>query len=424
MVASDALPLDQINLIDPRIYVEGPPHDIWKRLRHEAPVFWHKPWLPENEDAPGEFRGIVGAWHLTKYADIVQVSRDPQTFMSGRGITAYEPIHPRVSPDQISHSMIETDPPRHVRLRRLINKGFTPRQVGLAEPKVRAIVTSLLDEVANRGRCDFVVDLAAKLPLAVICEMVGVPRQDWQLMFDLTNRVLGGSDPEYQDGKSVDDTVNEGRMRMLAYFIDLIGKRQGTRGDDLLSVLLDAEIDGEKLSFQDILEFCFLLIVAGNETTRNATSGGLLALCEHPDQRQRLLEHPELLPSAVEEILRWTSPVMHMSRVATRDTEIRGVPIKAGQRIVMWYPSANRDEEVFPDGDRFDIARQPNDHIAFGIGEHFCLGAGYARLELRVMFEELFRRMPDIELDGKPERLQSSFIGGIKHMPVRFTVRE
>ncbi|HZU78101.1 MAG TPA: cytochrome P450, partial [Dehalococcoidia bacterium] len=352
----------------------------------------------------------------------IRISRDPQRFISGKG------IHLSLDPDQEARPefgqgtmMITTDPPRHVRLRRLVNKGFTPRMIARLEPHIRAIVTHVLDNVAPRGECDFVTDVAALLPLAVICDMMGVPEPDWERMFQLTNRALGFDDPEYatQPGDS-----GGAEMEIFQYFAALAAQRKGEeRRDDLLSVLLEADIDGEKLTDLELLWFCFLLIVAGNETTRNATSGGMLALIEHPDQRRLLLEDPALLPGAVEEILRWTSPVLHMARVCTADTELRGQTIRAGQKVVLWYPSANRDEDVFPDGDVFDVRRTPNDHLAFGIGEHFCLGAGLARLELRVMFEELLRRMPDIELSGPVERLRSNFIGGIKHMPVRFNPR-
>jgi len=403
--------VDNVNIIDPDQYIQGPPHEKWTLLRAKAPVFWHEPWGP-----------FPGFWAITRYNDIIRVSRDPNTFISGLGITAGDNVD---QPDpEAGHGtmMITTDPPRHVRLRRLVNKGFTPRMVATLEPHVRDIVTRIIDEIAGLGECDFVTDVASLLPLAVICDMMGVPQPDWPLMFDLTNRVLGADDPEYQTpGSNAFETSYGARMEMFGYFAAMVGQRRGKPKDDLLSVLVGADIEGDVLTDEEILFFCFLLIVAGNETTRNATSGGMLALAQHPEQRQKLLADPALLPGAIEEILRWTSPVLHMARVATADAEVGGQMIRKGQKLIMWYPSANRDESVFPEPFRFNIERSPNEHLAFGIGEHFCLGASLARLELRVMFEELSRRLPDIELAGAVERLRSNFIGGIKHMPVRFT---
>jgi cytochrome P450 len=361
------------------------------------------------------------------------VSRHPELFGSERGIVMFEPRDPdeaMLASSGNGKMLITMDPPRHVKLRRLVNKGFTPRAVAAMEPHIREITNQLLDDIAKKGRCDFVLDVSCQLPLAVICGMMGLQKEDWPLMFRLTNKVLGSGDPEYQEDVPEDQrgtpeaarmTGNMGTMQMFGFFAQLLQQRKADRKDDLVSILVESEVDGEALSDEDILWFCFLLILAGNETTRNAISGGLLALGEHPEEKAKLIAHPELMPSAVEEILRWTSPVTHMARVAMQDTEIRGQKIAQGERVVMWYPSVNRDEAVFPDGDIFNIERSPNDHLAFGIGEHFCLGAGFARLELRVMFEELFRRFPDIELDGPAERLRSTFIGGIKHLPVRFT---
>jgi cholest-4-en-3-one 26-monooxygenase len=287
-----------------------------------------------------------------------------------------------------------------------------------------------------------VTEVAAPLPLAALGRIMGVPEADWARLFALPNRLLGASDPEFQDasdggtaprgaGASIPPEIaarptahtaasqQRAGDEVFAYFADLIANRGEASRDDLIGVIVEAELDGERLNQIEILYFCLLLIVAGNETTRNAISGGLLALLEHPEQRERLVAEPALIPTAVEEILRWTSPVMYMGRLAARDTEIRGQAIRAGDRVLMWYPSANRDEEVFPDPYRFDVGRTPNEHLAFGIGEHFCLGAGLARLELRVMLEELLRRFPDLALTGAPEPLRSNFIGGIKHMPVR-----
>jgi cholest-4-en-3-one 26-monooxygenase len=406
------LTLDDINLLDSDIFAQGAPHDQWKFLRAHAPIHWQ----------PGVEGWFPGFWSITKYEDIVAISRDPATFISSHGIVIGTTPENATPAAGLGKMLITMDPPRHVRLRRLVNKGFTPRAVAAFEPHIRRITTDILDTVSPKGRCDFVTDVAAILPLAVICGMMGVPREDWGRMFELTNRVLGANDPEYQvAGGDVEETINTGHREMFGYFVRMLVERRRQRRDDLVSVLVESEIDGEKLTDEEILYFCYLLILAGNETTRNAISGGLLALFEHPDQRAQLQTDPALMPVAVEEILRWTSPVLHMTRAATRDVEMRGVTIRAGDKVALWYPSANRDEEVFPDGDVFDVDRTPNDHLAFGIGEHFCLGAGFARLELRVMFEELLRRFPDIEPDGPAERLRSIFIGGIKHLPVRFT---
>jgi cholest-4-en-3-one 26-monooxygenase len=396
------------NLADADLFLQGPPHAIWRRLRRDAPVYW---------TPAGVYPGF---WSVTTYEGVLHVSRDPATFQSEKGITMFD--DPDVPDLSRGRMMITTDPPRHVRLRRLVNKAFTPRMVATLEPHIREITTAILDDVTPKGRCDFVVDVAARLPLAVICEMMGVPSQDWDLMFRLTNMVLGSDDPEYQQaGQNGDQTAIAGSMQMFNYFAQQLQQRRAQRREDLVSVLVDADIDGEQLTDEEILFFCFLLIIAGNETTRNAISGGLLALVEHPEQFAKLRARPELLPSAIEEILRWTSPVMHMARHATRDTAILGQPIKQGEKVLMWYPSANRDEAAFADPDVFDIERTPNEHLAFGIGEHFCLGAGLARLELRVMFEEVLRRLADVHLAGPVERLRSTFIAGIKHMPVSYT---
>lgn len=405
-----SLSLSDVRLTDPDLFVQGVPHDIFRLLRREAPVHW------------SEGKRFPGFWSITRYDDIIALSRDPMTFISGKGVAMHTNPDDPVQAASLGKMMIVTDPPRHVRLRRLVNKGFTPRMVGALEGAVREVVTQIIDDVAAKGSCDFVTDIAARLPLAVICDQMGVPRADAPYLFDLTNRTLGAEDPEYQtvEGDSR-ETSFQARTEMFQYFARLLAERRRERHDDLMSVLAEAEIDGERLTDEEILFFAYLLFVTGNETTRNAICGGMLALIEHPAQRRRLLDDPSLLPSAVEEILRWISPVIHMARTATRDVELHGQTVRQGERLILWYPSANRDEAVFTDPDRFDLGRAPNDHIAFGIGEHFCLGASLARLELGVMFEELLRRLPDIDLAGPVERLRSTFIGGIKHMPVRST---
>jgi cytochrome P450 len=414
--------LAEINMGDEIMFEQGRSHEAFKVLRREAPISWTE---------GNEF--VKGWWNLVKYADVLHVSRNPQLFSSERGIVAFEPMNEEdatAAANGNGKMLITMDPPRHVKMRRLVNKAFTPRAVALWEPKIRETTNILLDGIAKKGESDFVIDVACNIPLAVICRMLGVPEEDWALMFQLTNKVLGPGDPEYQTDVPLEQrgtqeaanlTGNMGTMQMFGYYAQALQSRRITPTDDMISILCDSELDGDRLTDEDILWFCFLLILAGNETTRNAMSGGLMTLCEHPDQKAKLLNDMTLLPSAIEEILRWVSPVMHMARVALEDTQIAHQPIKKGERVVMWYPSVNRDEDVFPNSNVFDITRTPNEHLAFGIGEHFCLGAGFAKLELRVLYEEMFRRMPDIEMSGPAERLRSTFIGGIKHLPVRFT---
>ena len=421
-----------VNLSSLGLFEREEAHEILRMLRREDPVHWNE----------GDERSN-GYWSLTKYEDILYVSRHPEIFSSAQGIAG-----PGLRPELIQQlladpatagqvqntgnvSIITMDPPRHVKMRRLVNKGFTPRAVNAMEDQIRQVTNEILDEIAKQGTCDFVTDVAAQLPLAVICGMAGLEKKDWPMMFELTNSVLGSSDPEYQtdvpedqrgSAEAARQTGMMGRMKMIQYFKEVLDDRRANpREGDLVSILLESEVDGEKLTEGDILAFCFLLILAGNETTRNAISGGLHALCQNPDQKAKLLNDMTLMDSAVEEICRWTSPLHHMSRYVMSDVELGGKQIKQGERVLMWYLSANRDEAMFNDPYTFDIARTPNEHLAFGIGEHFCLGAGFARKELRVMFEELFRRFPDIEMTGPPERLRSNFINGIKHMPVRFT---
>jgi len=286
------------------------------------------------------------------------------------------------------------------------------------EPHIRDLTRSIIDAVASRGACDFVTDIAAELPLQVIAEMMGIPVEDRHMLFEWSNRLIGFDDPEFQtsleDGKLA-------AMEMWGYAHQLAEKRKAHPQDDLVSALMQAEVDGEHLTEMEFDAFFILLAVAGNETTRNLISGGMLALLEHPAERDRLLNDMSLLPPAVEEMLRWVTAVNHFRRTTTADTQIRGQKIREGEKVVVFYPSANRDEEVFPQPQKFDVSRSPNEHLAFGIGEHFCLGSNLARMEIRIMFEEILRRLPDIELSGPVRRLRSNFINGIKEMPIRFT---
>jgi cholest-4-en-3-one 26-monooxygenase len=397
--------LGDVDLFNPDTYVRGVPHEAFRLLRKEAPVYFQT-----------EPKGR-GYWALTKYQDVVMVSKDPGRFSSFRGGTNIEDYPPE-DLSLIQLIMVNMDPPQHSKFRKLVRQGFTPRMIARLEPAIRACTNQIIDAVVERGECDFVTSIAAELPLQVIAELMGIPQDDRHKVFDWSNRLIGFDDPEFQttpeDGKMA-------AMEMWQYANELGAARIGQGGEDLVTVLMNGEVDGEKLTEMEFDSFFLLLAVAGNETTRNAISGGMIALMEHPDQRARLLADPSLVLTAVEEILRWTAPVMYFRRTATQDLEIRGQKIRENEKVCVYYSSANRDEEVFPNGDTFDVGRTPNDHLSFGIGEHFCLGNNLARLEMRIAFEELLRRLPDIELAAPFRRLRSNFINGYKSIPVKFT---
>jgi cytochrome P450 len=379
-------------------------------LRAEAPVFWH-------ERKPG-----AGFWSITRYDDALKVYHDPDTYSSERGVSlVFSAAGASEEQSGFGQMMIMTDPPRHGKIRSLINRRLTPRAVNEFEPHIRQITSDVIDAVIEKGECDFDVDVAGKLPTAVICDMMGIPREYWDVMFALGNQSIGTADPEYQQGRTAAETGMAAEAQIFGYFSKWIDERRKKPGDDLISSFVHGDVDGTKLTDLEVLFNCFLLIIGGQETTRNATSGGILALVENPAEHAKLTKDPSLLTVAMEEFLRWTSPVTHIMRTATKDAEIRGQRIRSGDKVVIWNASANRDESVFPNPDTFDIVRTPNDHLAFGHGEHFCIGANLARLELRVMIEEVMRRMPDLELAGPVERLRSNFVAGIKHMPVRFS---
>jgi cytochrome P450 len=312
------------------------------------------------------------------------------------------------------------DPPRHTKLRLLVNKGFTPRMIGKLHERIRDIAGEIADRVVERGECDFVVDVAAELPLQVIAEMMGVPKEDRHKVFEWSNRMIGNEDPEYA---TTEEDVEAAFVEMFMYANDLASEKRAHPGDDIISVLLAAEVEGERLTDLEFDVFFELLAVAGNETTRNLISHGMLALVEHPDERAKLLADPSLLPAAVDEMLRYASPVMYMRRTAQSDATLHGETIKEGDKVALWYIAADHDPDVFPDPHRFDISRAPaDDSVAFGGGgPHFCLGSHLARLEINVMFEELLKRVPQMELSGSVSRLRSNFINGIKHMPLTVT---
>ncbi|WP_436793885.1 cytochrome P450 [Actinospongicola halichondriae] len=404
---------DDIDLLDRDRFTEGIPHEWFAWIRANEPVFHHAE--PEGP----------GFWVISRHADIVTCNRDAKTFSSDSDNGGVLDLEERELSEFEKNQgdaklMLMMDPPEHTRHRKLVNRGFTPRMIGLLEPHIRELTKRILDEAIVRRECDFVVDIAAELPLEVIAELIGVPHQDRHKIFEWSNRFVGSDDPEYFVGE---EKIQEAQVEMFLYAQALAEARRDDPHDDIVTTLLAAEVDGEQLSDMDFNLFFLLLAVAGNETTRNAISHGMNAFLDNPDQWALLVEDPAgRIETATEEILRWASPVLYFRRTAMRDMELDGTQIREGDKLSLWYISANRDETVFDDPYTFDITRDPNPHIAFGGGgPHFCLGAQLARLEIRVLFEELARRVPVLARTGDADLLRSNFIGGIKHLPVRLT---
>lgn len=401
-----AVDLAEIDLTDSANFVEAVPHHWFAELRRQDPVHWH-----EEADGPG-------FWAVTKYDDCVTVNRDYEHFSSAKKATFIWEIDDELLAQQ-QLMMLNMDPPLHTRYRRLVNKGFTPRMVNQLEQKIHQTADDIIDAVIEKGECDFVTDISAELPLVVIADLLGVPQDDRHNMFDWSNRMIGQEDPEYQITAEV---AQQSAMELYAYAAQLYAKKRENPHEDLMSVLTEVEMEGEKLSELELELFFLLLTVAGNETTRNLMSGAMHAFFQYPDQWAKLRQDRSLLPSAIEEMLRFVSPVMNFRRQTTEPFELRGRTIEADQKVVFFHSSANRDEDVFEDPDRFDISRNPNPHMAFGGGgPHFCLGHNLARMEIRVMYEHLLDRMPDVHQDGEAQRLQSAFINGVKHLPIAFS---
>ena len=391
--------------------------DDLARYRAECPIsFWPEQQLPPELGIPSG----PGAWVLTRHADILEVSRKPEVFSSANGITLLD-APPEFN--EFFNSIIAMDDPRHARLRRLVSPGFTPKMLKRLEDSVQDVAATIVDEVCERGQVDFVVDIAAALPLRIVCDLMGIPDRHYERVFECSNVILGAGDPEYvADIGDILTAIFNAGMELAQIMEEVAASKVGGDGDDLTSILVNAEVDGDALSHSDIASFFVLLAVAGNETTRNAISWGMKYLTDNPDQRRIWAEDFDAVaPTAVEEIVRLASPVTYMRRTLTTDTTLGGVEMAAGDKLCMFYLAANRDEAVFDDPYRFDVRRDPNNHCGFGgPGPHFCMGAHLARREITVMFRELFDRLPDIEV-GEPERLSSSFIHGIKHMPATFT---
>jgi len=403
----DVAPVD---LTDSRNFVHGVPYEWFAYLRRHAPAYWH-------EEAGGP-----GFWAVTRHEDCVAVNRDAEKYSSARrGVFLWDLEEEQLEQQRLM--MVTMDPPLHTRYRRLVNKGFTPRTINELEQRIHVVADEIIDGVCEQGSADFVIDVAAELPLVVLAELLGVPAEDRDRMFDWSNRMIGREDDEYRGEQDVaEENAALAAAELFGYAAELYQKKRLDPHTDLMSVLTQVELDGEKLSELELDLFFMLLAVAGNETTRNLMSGAMVAFSEFPDQWDRLRRDRSLLPSAVEEMLRFVTPVMNFRRQTTEEVEIAGQKIKEGEKVVFFHASANRDETVFEDPDRLDVGRQPNPHIAFGGGgPHFCLGANLARMEIKVMFEHLLDRMPDVHVDGPVQRLQSNFINGVKHLPVAFS---
>jgi cytochrome P450 len=397
---------DLIDLYDPDGYVEGPPHETFERLRNEQPVYWQD--MPDG----------TGYWAVLRHADLVAVAREPKTYSASRGGVVLEDLSPETLV-MMQDMLLAMDPPRHVGYRRNVAPQFVPRVINQLEPRVRAICQEIMRDAAERSDVDFVHDVCAKLPSQVVGELVGIPEEDWPQIHAWSERNSGGQDPDFSSGYSED--ASNATIEMAMYAIGLAQQRREDPRDDLTTLMLSMELDGEAMTDIQFGSFFVQLVTAGNDTTRTMLSSGLLAFLDHPEQLAELRADHALIPDAVEEILRWANPLHYFRRTATRDTQLAGVDIAEGQKVGMIYTSANRDAKVFKDPHRFDIHRDPNPHLSFGTGEHFCLGVHLARLEGRVFFEELFASFPTIEQTGAATRQRSNLNNALKSLPVRLT---
>ena len=409
--------LSDVNLLDRDRFTEGVPHDWFTYLRNNHPIYRH----PEP-DGPG-------FWVFTKLDDVTAIGRDAKHFSSDQargGVVGLE--EPSAEQREAARAqeggslMLTMDPPPHTRHRKLVNRGFTPRMIGLLEDHIREVSAQIVAEGLAKGEVDFVVDMASELPLIVIAELMGVPHEDRHKIFEWSNRMIGSEDPEYIVEA---EEVQAAFVEMFLYAQQLAEQKKADPKDDIITKLLSADVDGDQLTEMDFNLFFLLLAVAGNETTRNAISHGMNAFIENPDQYARLRDNPELIDTAVEEIIRWASPVMYFRRNVTEDLDYKGHQLKAGDKVSIWYASANRDEDYFDNPFAFDVGRDPNPHVAFGGGgPHHCLGSNLARMEVRLFYAELIKAVESVEGLAKPDLLRSNFIGGIKHLPVRFHAKK
>ena len=401
------------DLADPDSYLNGVPLDWFAALRRQQPVSWQE-----------DLRIGVGYWAVTRREELDLVAKNPELFSSAERTCFY----PERSVDEAAAMrklLINMDPPDHVKYRRIIRNAFTPRQVDSYEPRFRAIAREILDKVAPAGRCEFVKDVAAELPLIAICELMGIPLEDRHQFFEWTNTMIGSQDPEL----AVDaQAIAAAHFQVFQYGRTLAERYRRSPEHNIVGALIDARVADEHLTEDEFCNFFLLLVVAGNETTRTVTSHGMRLLIEHPEQYRRLQAQPALVPHAIEEFLRYNTAVIQFRRTAMADVELGGASIKRGDKVVLFYPSANHDETVFTRPELFDVERDrrddiKNEHRAFGFGEHFCLGAHLARLELRVIFDEIVARIHNPRFESPPRWMRSNFISGIKSMPIVFDAR-
>lgn len=401
-----SLSLDQINLLEDT-WAEGVPYDQFELLRAEAPVFWH--------DHP-EYQGF---WAITRYDDVRAVSRDHTTFSAELGSTFLADMD-EAAMELVRMTILNMDPPKHSRFRRLVSAGFKPRMIAALVEHIQELADDIVAGLEGEDEIEFVERVAAELPLRVICELLGVPVEDRHLVFDWSNRMVGAQDPDFR----VSEEDGEAAMAEIYLYCDALAEdRRQNPQDDIITALALAEIDGDRLSKEELNMFFVTLVVAGNETTRNLISHSMVAILDQPGLKEQLvagLDDDDLWASATEEFLRWGASIHNFRRTATVDTEIAGQPIKAGDKVVIYYPAANRDPNHFTDPEVFDARRTPNDHVTFGGGgTHFCLGANLARAQIKTMLRTFLRRYPNVAAAGEHKRMRSDFVNGIKHLPVR-----
>jgi cytochrome P450 len=395
-----------VDLSDPDAFVDAPPHAFLEELRRTQPVYW--------QDMAGE----PGFWAVLKHADVVHVAREPRLFSASEGGVVLE----NLAPEQLQmmrNMLLAMDPPRHIDYRKPLAPSFTARVIGRLEGDIRSICRDIMAMAAEKGEVEFVHEVAGSLPTRVIGQLVGIPAEDQPRIHRWAEQNTSGQDPDLA-GTGYEDDGGNASMEMAMYAIGFAARRRAEPPrEDLTSLILAGNFGGQPMSDVDFGSFFVQLVTAGNDTTKTMLAGGLLALLEHPDQLAALRADPSLIPGAVEEILRWANPLHYFRRTATADTSVRGVPIKSGDKVLMYYTSANRDEDVFDDPHRFDIHRNPNPHLSFGIAEHFCLGVHLARLEGKVFLEELLGTFTTIELTEPPRRTRSNLNNALKAMPVR-----